>query len=206
MERERLECDREPERRPRGRPRSEQAHEAILEAALEIAREVGYDALTMDAVAARAGVGKATLYRRWSSKELLMAEAVERIMRSFSAPDTGSLKRDLYALMVSHLGMYRDPQGVTMLSSLVAAMARSTPIAQAVREGFVGARRALLRQVLERALVRGELRRRLDVELVIDLLSGPVFYRFLVTGDPVEEQYTRRLVDTVLKGIASSSD
>src|SRR5436190_15171527 len=82
-----------------GRPRSAEAHDAILRAAITVIREVGYDAAAMDAIAARAGVGKATVYRRWSTKEALVADAIERIMVSRVVPDTGTTRGDLRAIM-----------------------------------------------------------------------------------------------------------
>lgn len=196
MERERVETAGP------GRPRSEKAHKAILKAAISLVRDVGYDALSIQAVAARARVSKATVYRRWSSREDLVAEAVEQIIRSFPPADHGSLKKDLDALFKELLGMYSDPRSAAMLSSLVSAMARSEPIAKALRSGFISARRQALREALMRASGRGDLRRDVDLELVVDLLSGPLFYRFLVTGQPVDDGYTRRLVDTLLQGIS----
>ncbi|MFP2925999.1 TetR/AcrR family transcriptional regulator [Pyxidicoccus sp. 3LG] len=190
-------------RRP-GRPRSEEAHGAILDAAISLIREVGYDALAMDAIAARAGVGKATVYRRWPSKETLVAEALERLMRAIPVPDTGTTGGDLRVMMRDALDMYRDASTGALLSGLVAAMARSERIARAVRDGFIAARRDALRQVLQRGVVRGELRKGLDVDLVLDLLGGPLFYRFLITGGPLDERLIRGVVEAVLRGFSPS--
>ena len=189
MERSRIET-----RRPPGRPRSEEAHAAILEAAVALVREVGYDNVTMDGIAARAGVGKATVYRRWSGKETLVAEAIEGIMRAVPVPDTGSTRSDLARLLRSALTMYRDPATGPLLSGFVAAMARSEVIAAAIRDGFDARWREAMRAVLRRGVARGELRRRLDLDLVIDVASAPLFYRYLMTGGPVNE----RLVDDVV--------
>ena len=188
--------------RPRGRPRSEAAHDAILLAAVALTREVGYDAVTMDGIAARAGVGKTTVYRRWSSKELLVTEAIGRIVRSFPVPHTGSLDGDLLQLMQQAVGMYRDPASLALLSGLVAAMARSTLIAEAVRTGFVASWRDAVRAVLTRGVARGELRADTDIELALDLLGGPPFYRFLITGTAIDERLARALVAAVLRGFA----
>src|SRR5215217_7717783 len=95
-------------RRP-GRPRSEEAHGAILDAAVALIRELGYDAVTMDGIAARAGVGKATVYRRWKGKETLVVEAVGRIVAAMSVPDTGDTRADLLAMMRGTLRLYEDP-------------------------------------------------------------------------------------------------
>jgi AcrR family transcriptional regulator len=170
-----------------------------------LVRDVGYDALAMDAIAARAGVGKATVYRRWATKETLVAEAIERIVRTFPIPDTGTTEGDLQSVMRDSVGLYQDPATRGLLSGLVAAMARSERIAQAVRSGFVAARRDALRQVLERGVARGELRQGLDMELALDLLSGPLVFRALITGGPVNERLTRGVVEVVLRGLAPSS-
>lgn len=188
--------------RSRGRPRSEEAHVAILVAAVALTREIGYDAVTMDGIAARAGVGKTTVYRRWSSKELLVTEAIGRIVRSFPVPRTGSLEGDLLQLMLQAIAMYRDPASLALLSGLVAAMARSTPIAEAVRRGFVASWREAVRSVLTRGVARGDLRADTDVELALDLLGGPPFYRFLITGTAIDERLARALVATLLRGFA----
>jgi AcrR family transcriptional regulator len=181
-------------KRPPGRPRSEEAHAAILGAAIALVREVGYDNVTMDGIAARAGVGKATVYRRWSGKETLVADAIEGIMRAVPVPDTGTTRGDLARLLLAALAMYRDPATGPLLSGFVAAMARSEVIAAAIRNGFNARWREAMRAVLRRGATRGELRRRLDLDLVIDVASAPLFYRYLMTGGLVDE----RLVDDVV--------
>jgi AcrR family transcriptional regulator len=188
-------------RRP-GRPRSEEAHQAILAAAIALIRETGYDAVTMEAIAARAGVGKATLYRRWKEKETLVIEALGAIIRGVPVPDTGSARGDLMGLMRVALGMYGDPASHVLLSGLVAAMARSPAIERAMRAGFDAAWRLAVRQVLERGISRGELRPELDVELATDVVSGPFFYRYLMSGGPVDQASAHALVDLALRAFA----
>jgi Transcriptional regulator len=178
-----------------------EAHAAILKAAIDLTREVGYDALAMDAIAARAGVGKATVYRRWSSKEAVMAEAVEWIVRQVPPPDTGSVEGDLQVLMLAGLRMYQDPATPPLLSGLIAAMARSPLIADKIRRGFIGVRLEAMRDALRRGIARGELPRDLDVELTLDLLNGPTLFRALLTGGPLDERLTRETVRVVLRGL-----
>jgi AcrR family transcriptional regulator len=187
-----------------GRPRSESSRTAILEAAIALTREVGYDALGMEAIAARAGVGKATVYRWWSSKELLVAEAIGRIVRGIPEPDTGTVEGDVLYLMQRTTGMYRDPATGPLLSGLVAAMARSDVVADAVRVGFVTPRRELLRAAIRRGVRRGELRRGLDIDVVLDMLSGPAFFRYLMLGQPIDDRYARGVVKVLLRGITAS--
>ena len=188
----------------RGRPRSHKAHTAILEAALTLTREVGYDAVTIEAIAARAGVGKSTVYRRWPSKELVIAEAVTRIGRTVAPPDTGTVEGDVLVLMRVTTAMYRDAATGLLLSGLVAAMARSDRVADAVRSGFVAVWRDATRAVLRRGAARGELRANLDIDLALDLLSGPLFYRYLMLGQSLDERFTTAVVRTVLRGLAAT--
>ncbi|MBV9108807.1 MAG: TetR/AcrR family transcriptional regulator [Gemmatimonadetes bacterium] len=198
MERTRIVSDP----KPPGRPRSEEAHEAILTASVALIREVGYDAVTMEGIAARAGVGKATVYRRWKDKETLVIEAIGRIVAAFPVPDTGTLRGDLQALLRIALGMYGDPASGALLSGLVAAMARSERIAEAIRGGFVGTWLETVRAVLERTAMRGDLRDGVDRGFASDLLCAPFFYRFLLTGEPVDEALATRVVDAVMRAIA----
>ena len=189
-----------------GRPRSEAAHAAILTAAIAIVREVGYDAATMDAIAEQAGVGKATLYRRWSSKEPLIADALEGLARRIPSPDTGSTRGDLHAVLRSSLSMYRDPATRGLLSGLVAAMARSPMIAEAVRGGFLAARTEAMREVLERGISRGEVRADVDLAVAIDVLRGPLLFRGVFSGDRLDERFIGRLLDIVMRGLAPDVD
>ncbi|HEU0015752.1 MAG TPA: TetR/AcrR family transcriptional regulator [Longimicrobium sp.] len=185
-----------------GRPRSAEAHAAILGAAIDLVREVGYDAVTMDGIAARAGVGKATVYRRWTSKEALVVEALGRLVAAMPVPDTGDTHQDVLLLMLTHLRMYQDPATGALLSGLVAAMARSEAIAHAVRSGFIAIRERALRGVLERGAARGDLPPDVDPVLATELLNGPLFYRYLIHGGPMDEEMVHGVVRAVLRGLA----
>lgn len=189
-----------------GRPRSELAHAAILDAAIALVREVGYDAVTIDAIAARAGVGKATVYRRWAGKETLVAEAIQRLMNdAMRVPDTGSTDGDVRALMRVTQGMYADSSTPLLLSGLVAAMARSSPIAEAVRSSFVARWQDSMRTVLARGIVRGDIGHDTNLDLALDLLSGPAFHRMLIGGRDIDDPFVRGVVDVVLRGLAPST-
>lgn len=185
-----------------GRPRSSIAHTAILKAAIALIRDVGYDAVTIEGIAALAGVGKATVYRRWAGKELLVAEAIAQLANALPNPDTGSVRGDLLAVLRMSTSMYRDPATAALLSGLVAAIVRSEPIAAAVRGGFVAARRGALRAVVERWRNRGVLRLDVDVEILLDLLHGALFYRFLLRGEVVDEHVAEVAVDMLLTGVS----
>lgn len=185
-----------------GRPRSERVHRAILDATLELLAERGWDGLTMEGIAGRAGVGKATVYRRWKSREGVLAAAVDRLVgEEIAIPDTGALRSDLGVLMARAVALYRGPPG-RMMPGLVSAMARHPEVAEAVRTGFLASRRDALREVLDRGVLRGELRADTDPELALDFLGGPLFYRLLVTGGPLDEALAAGTVDVLLRGLA----
>ena len=200
MERHRLGNPRTP-----GRPRSPEVHGAILDASIALIREVGYDAVSMEGIAAQAGVGKAALYRRWPSKEALVVEALGRLVARLPVPDTGTLAEDVRLIRRADLGMYADPATGLLLSGLVAAMARSKPIARAFREGFVATRHDALRTALARGVARGELRDDADLDLVVEMLNAPLFYRYLLSGRPVNETLVADVTASVLRAFAPAA-
>src|SRR5215218_10939353 len=148
--------------RPIGRPREERADRAILAAALELMAEHGVRDLRMDDVADRAGVGKATIYRRYRSKDELVTAAVAALVSEIAIPDTGSTRGDLLELMGNAVEVYSGSVEGGVMPSLVDAMSRDAELAGSVREGFLAERRAALRTVLERGVERGDLRADLD--------------------------------------------
>ncbi len=188
-----------------GRPRSTSADRALLDAVLDLLAEGGFGRLTMEAIAARAEVGKTTLYRRWRSPAEVVAAAVEDFVTDIRVPDTGKVAEDLLILMRQAVEVYRGRPG-RVLPGLIAAMAESDAVAQAVRDGFLRERRAALATVLERGVTRGELRPGTDFELALDVLGGPLFYRILVTGGPLDDQLAQGIVDTMLRGLATAAD
>jgi AcrR family transcriptional regulator len=171
----------------RGRPRSEAAHAAILDAVIPLIQAVGYDAFSLEALAARAGVGKATIYRRWASKEDVAVEGAHRFVARIPTPDTGSLRGDLTAALESDATLQSDPQTPALLSSLIAAM--------------VASREQALAEILRRAVARGELAPGLDIGLAVQLCAGPLLYRTLVAGQTSDADLVARLVDLLLAGL-----
>lgn len=184
-----------------GRPRSERADAAILDATLDLLAEGGYAALTMEGIADRAGVGKTTLYRRWKSPEEAVVAAVSSFVEEIRIPDSGSVEEDLRLLMRQAVGVYRGRPG-RVLPGLLAAMAASEEVGRSVRAHFLEGRREALAMVLRRGMERGELPRDADVELILDFLGGPLFYRILVTGGPLDAGLVHGVVDVVLHGVA----
>lgn len=195
-----------PESPTRGRPRSPEADQAILWASLDLLAEGGYAGLTMDGIAARAGVGKATLYRRWKSCEDVVAAAVAHFVEGeIQIPDTGSLEQDLRLLMQRAIETYRGRPG-RIMPGLLSAMADSDAVAHSVRARFLTPRREALAAVLERGVARRELAAGLDVELALDFLGGPLFYRLLVTGGPLDDKLAGGVVNTMLHGLPKPPD
>jgi AcrR family transcriptional regulator len=188
--------------RAMGRPREARADRAILAAALDLMAERGVSELRMDDVAARAGVGKAAIYRRYRSKDELVAAAVAALVSEIAVPDTGSTRADLLALMRDAVDLYSGSIAAGAMPSLVEAMSRSPELARAVRDRFLEGRRAALREVLERGVGRRDLRADLDLELALDVLGGPLFYRLLVTGGPIDQRLAAGVVELILHGFA----
>jgi AcrR family transcriptional regulator len=185
-----------------GRPRDTRADRAIVDATVELIAAGGVHELRMDEVAARAGVGKAAIYRRYASKDDLVTAVVAALVSEISVPDTGSTRADLLALMRDAVALYADPVRAGVVVSIVRAMNGRPELARAVREDFLGPRRAALRTVLERGAARGDLRADLDVELALDVLGGPLFYRLLITGGPVDASLAQTVAELILRGFA----
>jgi AcrR family transcriptional regulator len=188
--------------RPLGRPREERADRAILTATLELMAEHGVRDLRMDDVAERAGVGKATIYRRHRSKDELVTAAIAGLVSEITIPNTGSTHADLLGLMHGAVEVYSGSVEAGVMPALVDAMSRDAELARSVREEFLAERRAALRTVLERGIERGHLRADLDLELALDVLGGPLFYRLLVTGGPIDERLADGVVELILRGFA----
>jgi AcrR family transcriptional regulator len=191
-------------RRSVGRPREARADRAILTAALELMAEHGVHSLRMDDVASRAGVGKATIYRRYRSKAELVTDAVGGIVDEIEVPDSGSTRADLLALMRDAVQFYRGSLAAQLMPSVVDEMSRNPEFAAVARERFLSGRKAALNEVFERAILRGDLRRDLDIELALDVLAGPLFYRLLITGGPIDERLAEHVVELIMRGFAPS--
>ena len=195
----------QPARRPPGRPRSAAADEAILTATLELLAEDGYGGLSMEAVRLRSGVGKATIYRRWKSKQELAADAVRHLNQDLSAPDTGSLMGD-FAGLAQTAGQAAGRMNFQVVAARLLAEAANDPeLHRIFYENLVAPRRAVMAEVLRRGVERGELRRDLDIELAIDMLTGPWVYRLLISGGRMPTTDPERLLDLVFTGIAARS-
>src|SRR5262245_22725727 len=190
-----------------GRPRSAKAQGAILAAALALFVEQGFEGMSVEAVASRAGVGKATIYRRWTSKEELVIDAVMGVFAEPAAPDTGEVRKDL-------IQGCRDLQ-VLMSSSLTgeifprmaAEVARRTPLGRLYGERVIGPRRAIFGDAIRRGIQRGELPETIDIELAIDQVVGALLLRKL-TGRLKRSDLSQpdRAIDMLLTGLDAAAD
>ncbi len=185
-----------------GRPRSEEAHRAILDATLQLLAEVGFSALTVEGVATRAGVGKATIYRRWSSKLPLVVEAF-RQLPGLEEADTGNLADDLKQMLRSYLELFNSTPLRAVLPSLAGERAHNPELSE-LFDPVTRQRRRPLVAALERAVKRGELPEDLDLDLAADLVVGPVAVRLSGTGARIQASMVEPRVDLALRGIQAN--
>lgn len=189
--------------RPPGRPRSEEAHRAILDAAIDLFIEQGFEALSIEGVAARAGVGKTTIYRRWESKEDLLIAAMNEVIFDVEVTDTGSLREDLVGVAVNIQKIFSSSKGGPMFARMVPYMVADTPLGRAHHERIIGPRFARLDGIVTRGIGRGELRPDVNPEMVRALMVGPVLM-WMLTHQLTQKGIKKRaeeLVDTVLQGL-----
>jgi AcrR family transcriptional regulator len=189
-----------------GRPRDPQVDRAILAATLELLAEDGFDGLSIEAVAARARVGKTTVYRRWPSKIPLVVDALTQMKTptpAVVAEDTPT--REALVRAMSGFTKPHEGSAARVLAGLVDAMSRNEELAQAVRSVLVTERERGLVAVIERGKQRGEIRPDVDPRVMVDLLGGPVVLRRLITGGPVNQRLALAIVDLVMDGAAPNA-
>jgi len=180
------------------RPRIEGDREVeILEATLQVLQDVGYDRLTMDAVALRAKASKATLYRRWNSKLRLVIDALLTTKSTPVVPDTGSLRGDLEQLMCGVGGM-TDSEAVGTFGAVITAIVRDPEFADAFRTEIVGPKVAASQEIWERARDRGEIREDLDLELIEPALAGICLHRVFLMGEKPTEELIGRVIEQII--------
>jgi AcrR family transcriptional regulator len=189
--------------RPPGRPRSPEADRAILRAAVDLLADEGYGGVTMEGVAARAGVGKATVYRRWPCKSALVVDAVTACREGgIPPPDTGSTREDLLVFVQGFMHHLRTSDLGRVMPALLAELSRNAELATEFREGFVLPRRAKVLEAVRRGVERGEVRAGVDAELVADGVVALLLHRFLVTGMEIDDDLPERVVDVLWRGIS----
>ncbi len=186
---------------PRGRPRDPRSHEAIVGATTELLVEVGYAATSIGAVAARAGVGKDTVYRRWRGKPELVFEAVFTTTDDAPVPDTGTLAGDLTVLLQGLVDEFHAPAAAAALPGLLADFAADPVLKARIRSDFLAPSKERLVIVFERAVARGEIAAGTPVDLVLDTLAGSVFFHVGLIGEHPDPRLAGRLAAVISQGI-----
>ena len=181
-------------------PRVERSKAAILEATVALLAEEGVGGLTVDAVAARAHVGKATVYRHWSSRAELIVDAVSSLLTHDDAVDCGNLRDDL-RVAYERIGKVCSTGALAKILPTLAEAAARDPELATVHRDFVARRRQHLVATIERAAARGELRPGIDPAIAADLVAGPMFYKKLVHHQCPDQEYASALLDLVLAAL-----
>ena len=193
-----------------GRPRSAQAHKAILDSTLELLAEEGFQGLSIEEVAARAGVGKTTIYRRWSSKEELVIDAIREVQINLSIVETGNFRNDLMTLFKN---AYQSMMAYPLLGQLalkfMGEYQTNPEIFQVFLTQVLIPRFQQFRHMVEQAQAREEIRRDIDWTLVIDLIGGSLYFhsiitRFLLPSSSFSpDEWVEKLIETVMQGIGT---
>jgi AcrR family transcriptional regulator len=195
---------RETSRRP-GRPRSEQAEQAIIEATLDLFAEKGFEGVCVEAVAARAGVGKATIYRRWPNKEELLLAAFSSLKSPFPEPKGVSVRDDLLAMVQVMCADKADPRKARRYALLLGEGNKYPRLMARYKETVVGPRRAAMRAVIRHGIETGELRPDTDVEIAMLTLTGVIMAQENAPDGKLDDDFATRLVDGLLLGLSTRS-
>ena len=184
----------------KGRPRSDDVHRKILDAARVLLTEDGFADLRLEHVAARAGVGKATIYRRWDSKEALAGELLAELAGPHIAiRDSGDTREELLAAVVNPMRAVTETPFGPVIRALLSQIAINPTLGDPFRASVVQARRDEIGRVVRRGIERGDLRPDADIDLATELLAGPVYFR-LMFGGKLNNDFANRVVDNVLRG------
>jgi AcrR family transcriptional regulator len=175
-------------KKPLGRPRSIQSHQAMLQATLELLAEVGFDAMSIDAISVRAGVGKTTIYRRYASKAELVADAIESVREEIVIPDTGNLQDDIDALIQNAAQISLSPLGRQTVAMIISSASSNAQFAQIYWTKYLQPRRNTFAIVIKRAKARNEIPTDLDSDLIFDTMSAIMLYALIF--QPTSESWT----------------
>jgi AcrR family transcriptional regulator len=191
-------------RRPRGRPRSEKARQAILAAAGDLMLSGGLPAATMDAIAARAGVSKATVYKWWPSRGAVALDGfLDRVAGTLAIPEGLPAAAALTWQIDALIRIFRDTTAGPLMRALVAVAQTDPDIAGALRDQWLAPRRARALETVRAGVQRGEIRAGLDLEAIMDQLFGPVYHRLFFGHVPLAEDLAATMVSNLMTGIAA---
>ncbi len=183
-----------------GRPRDPAVDQAILQAAKEILAETGFEGMTIEAVAHRAGVGKPAIYRRWPSKRDLVVRLLEQIADRPEMPGAGTVRERLAAFLSDWCQRMKAGNAVQSFSSLIGEMHRDPELRESVMKAFVTVRKRKMVAVLREGIASGEIQAGVDVEMIVDMLFGAVISRSLITNRLLTPAFGRQIVDMVFSG------
>ncbi|SMC16821.1 transcriptional regulator, TetR family [Clostridium acidisoli DSM 12555] len=184
-----------------GRPRSEKTKTDILTASYDLLIENGFDSVTVEKIAERAGVSKATIYKWWPNKaSVVMDGFLNATSVTLPIPDTGSTIDDMFIQVNNFVEFIMSRKG-NVITEIIAQGQLDSKLADIYRNAYFKPRRNISKQILERGILRGELRKDLNMELSIDLIWGPVFYRLLITGEVLDDIFVRNLINYAFEGI-----
>lgn len=202
-----------PSARRAGRPRSATADRAILDAARAAIAEVGWAGVTLGGVAARAGVAKTTLYRRWPGKNELVLDALADLFDSLRLPDHGSLARDVEAVVLQFAALLQEPRTRGALTAVLAESTHDAALRERIRGAIVDRQKHLVLQGRERARARGELPVEPDAaaadrnaDMIFDVIAGSVLHRLLVSAEPVTAAWATAFATLLTRGLAALTD
>ena len=185
-----------------GRPRSDQAHQAVLKATRELLLKHPSDEVHIEHIAARAGVGKATIYRHWPTRDALVQELLLDLAGPhIEIPDKGSTREEMRAAVLNPIRALTKTDFGPVLLAVLTQVASNPRLAEQFRATVVRARRNTIAEVIKRGILRGDLRADADADVATELLAGPVYFRFIFGGD-LNRDFADRVVDAVLKGFA----
>jgi len=196
---------REDQKKPAGRPRDTRTTQSILKAALELGTELGFDGLTVEGIAARAGVGKSTIYRRWPDAWSIVANAVFADAARIAPVQERATARESFRVSMRLVARYFRGRFGETLRPLIGRAQVDKTLRQALAKHWLSARREISRKIVRRGVASGELRAGLDPDTVLDALYGPLYHRLLLPydGDAVHlsDAYIDALIDTVFGGL-----
>ncbi|HEY5853958.1 MAG TPA: TetR/AcrR family transcriptional regulator [Aldersonia sp.] len=184
-----------------GRPRSTDTTSAILDATLELWRELGYSAVSIDAIAARAGVSKPTIYRRWPGRQAILVAAIERLVPPGEVPDLGSFRDEVVAFLRDRAQMYRTSGVRRIMAGIVAASAEDEDFHRDV-EPFTDRFPAGMRTIIQRGIARGDVRPDVDIELLTAMINGSFYYRSIIEHKGLDNRAAEYVADIITVSVA----
>jgi AcrR family transcriptional regulator len=184
-----------------GRPRSEKTKSDILNASYDLLIEKGFAEITVEKIAEKANVSKATIYKWWPNKAAVVMDAfLNAINLDLPVPDTGSTMEDMF-LQVDNFVKFLTSKKGSVLTEIIAEGQYDSKLADIYRMAYFTPRRNISKQILERGISRGELREELNLEVSIDLIWAPVFYRLLITGEKIDAAFIKAIINYAFEGI-----